>query len=288
MNWAAPIYLYLWLAGMAGGAYFATFLADRFSKGAYQPLLRLATFLGIPMAVVGVMLLVIDLGHPIRFWHLLVRFDPVSPMSIGSWILLLWTGVAVILAVLWWAEDTVIPGEAVRGLTKVLSWLGLVFAVFLMAYTGVLLAASNQALWASTWLIPALFVASAISTGVAVTVLTALISRHRVISGESIARLAEADAVVILIELGILVLLAIWLGATATESLQLLFMGALALPFWAGVVAFGLLIPLWLEFANWGKRIEVGSAARIAVASTICVVLGGLILRAVIVIGGQL
>ena len=29
MTWAAPIWIYLWLAGMAGGAYFAAFVTGR-------------------------------------------------------------------------------------------------------------------------------------------------------------------------------------------------------------------------------------------------------------------
>jgi polysulfide reductase chain C len=286
ITWSSPIWLYLWLAGMAGGAYFAAFLVDRFSHGAHKPLLRLATYLGIPIAVVGLILLVIDLGEPIRFWHLLARFDFVSPMSVGSWILLFWVGAAVILVILWWAESRV---EAdLRRATEIISWMEIVFSAFLMVYTGVLLSASSTSMWAGTWLVPVLFVVSAVSTGVALLVLTPLITGMKVIPRETIVRLAEADAVLILLELAVLVLFGVWLGASAMESLKLLTVGTLAAPFWAGVIAFGLLIPLSLELVNWGKRLEARVVLRIAMASSICVILGGLILRAVIVVGGQL
>ena len=49
-----------------------------------------------------------------------------------------------------------------------------------------------------------------------------------------------------------------------------------------------LLIPLGLEITNWGKEIENKAVWRALVASSVCVVLGGLVLRAVIVVGGQL
>ena len=75
ISWGAPIWLYLWLAGMAGGAYFSAFLAERLDTGFNGRLLRLATYLGIPLATIGVMLLVLDLGHPLRFWHLLTSFN---------------------------------------------------------------------------------------------------------------------------------------------------------------------------------------------------------------------
>jgi len=294
MAWGAPIYIYLWLAGMAGGAYFAAFLAERFAGEANRQLLRLATYLGIPLAVIGVILLVVDLGNPLRFWHLFARFDVISPMSMGTWILLLWVGIAVVMAIFWWVENrlTEQTARSLRRTTGVLAWVNLVLAVLLIAYTGVLLAVSNQPLWAGTLLLPCLFVASAISTGVAILIITAVTGRAWAIPNRTVGRLAEADAIVILIELAVLIGYAIWLGASAMagtgEALRLLTTGVLAAPFWVGVVLLALLVPFGLEVFNWGKEIEKKAVWRAVVASSACVILGGLILRAVIVIGGQI
>jgi len=294
MAWGAPIYIYLWLAGMAGGAYFAAFLAERFAGEANRQLLRLATYLGIPLAVIGVILLVVDLGNPLRFWHLFARFDVISPMSMGTWILLLWVGIAIIMAIFWWVENrlTEQTARSLRRTTGVLAWVNLVLAVLLIAYTGVLLAVSNQPLWAGTLLLPCLFVASAISTGVAILIITAVTGRAWAIPNRTVGRLAEADAIVILIELAVLIGYAIWLGASAMagtgEALRLLTTGVLAAPFWVGVVLLALLVPFGLEVFNWGKEIEKKAVWRAVVASSACVILGGLILRAVIVIGGQI
>ena len=74
MTWESPIWLYLWLAGMAGGAYFTAFLVDRFSGGQQKALLRLATYVALPLAILGVLLLVLDLGVPERFWRLVRRY----------------------------------------------------------------------------------------------------------------------------------------------------------------------------------------------------------------------
>ena len=54
MTWGAPIWIYLFAAGMAGGAYFAGFLADRFSGGGNKNLFRLSIYLGIPLVLIGV------------------------------------------------------------------------------------------------------------------------------------------------------------------------------------------------------------------------------------------
>ena len=315
ITWGAPIYLYLWLAGMAGGAYFAAFLAGRFAGEDNRQLLRLATYLGIPLAVIGVILLVVELGQPIRFWHLLTVFKVISPMSMGTWILLVWVGIAVIMVIFWWAEQLLTEEVAPR-LRRIIDFLvpvDAVFAVLLIAYTGVLLAVSNQPLWAGTLLLPALFVASAISTGVAILVATAIVANmiHRgtqtelklainqlfgstewTIPNRTVGRLAEADAIVILVELAVLIGYAIWLGASPLagtgEALRLLTTGVLAAPFWLGVVLLALLIPFGFEVANWGKEVTTKAVWRTVIASSTCVILGGLILRAVIVIGGQI
>jgi polysulfide reductase chain C len=295
ITWGGPIWLYLWLAGMAGGAYFAAFLVDRFMGGTQKALLRLATYVGVPFAIIGVLLLIVDLGVPIRFWHLLVQFDVVSAMSLGTWILFVWVAAAVIMIFLWnigrfisveWARPIL------NRIANALSWIAFIFAALLMTYTGVLLASSNQPLWAGTVLVPCLFVASAVSTGVAVVLITAIFRRDEAISRRTIARLAEADAVVIVIEMAILIGFAIWSGVSsmggATEGLKILTIGALAPAFWVGVVLLALLIPLGLELRNWGKEIRGRATWLAVVVPSVCVLLGGLILRAVIVVGGQM
>lgn len=315
ITWSAPIYIYLWLAGMAGGAYFAAFLAEHLSGEVNKRLFRLASYLGIPLAVIGVMLLVVDLGSPLRFWHLLAEFRVTSPMSMGTWILLIWVGIAIIMAILWWAESYLTEDlvHDIRKLSNGLAWAELAISILLMTYTGVLLAVSNQPLWTGTMLLPPLFVASAISTGVAILIISALIaaaitkgswielklaikqltgSADWAIPNRTVGRLAEADAVVIIIELAVLIGYAVWLStsvvAGAQEAVRLLTTGALAIPFWVGVALLALLIPLGLDIANWGKEIEKKVVWRAVVASSVCVILGGLILRAVIVLGGQM
>jgi formate-dependent nitrite reductase membrane component NrfD len=299
ITWHPPIWIDLWFAGMAGGAYFAAFLAERFAGVTNRRLLQVATCLGIPLASTGVLLLIVDLGQPIRFWHLLARFEILSPMSMGTWILMVWVIVAMAMVALWLGE-LYIPGLAtlrlgplnLRRMVEILSWVGLVFAALLMTYTGVLLATSNQPLWAGTVLLPPLFVASAISTGVALLIVAAVTVRALGIPSRTVNRLAEAVAVVILIELAVLVGYGIWLGVSPMEgtgeALRLLTTGVLAAPFWVGVVLLALLVPLALQVANWGQELERKAVWRAVLASAVCVIFGGLVLRAVITIGGQM
>ena len=109
----------------------------------------------------------------------------------------------------------------------------------------------------------------------------------RVANG-TIGKLAEADAYVIGIELVVLIGLVIWLVISgATDALGILAAGSMAVPFWVGVVFLALLIPLALDMRAHGKAVE-GGVARTVVTSSLSVIVGGLILRWVMTIGGQM
>ena len=291
MTWEAPIWLYLWLAGMAGGACFATVLINAFSGGTHRSLVRLGLYVGVPLAVIGVLLLVVDLGMPLRFWHLMLLFKPLSAMSMGTWILFFYVAAGIIAIILWWGQSVMnLPKTgSLPAIANVMTWAAFIFSILLMAYTGVLLASSNQPMWSGTILLPSLFLASAVSSGLGVVVLIAALTRLKGISAQTLTRLAEADAIVIVIEALLLVAFALWLGnpqlSGAAQSLAILTSGPLAWPFWVGVALLALVIPLALDLVFWGKE---RGALMAGMVSAGCVVLGGVFLRAVIVIGGQI
>ena len=312
MTWEWPIAIDLWVAGMAGGAYFAAFLIDRMSGRKYPLLPKIAMFLGVPLVLLGSLLLVVDLGEQLRAWHLFTRFRPGSAMSMGSWILLLYALIGVVMIALWWSKSfepeevrlTVLSGLAsvIRPAARalgVLSWIAFVLAVLLMAYTGVLLSASNQPLWASTFLLPVLFVTSAILTGTALLVLVLKTGFGRLLDmlfggegepvpDEAVYALAKAMAIVALVESAVLVVYVVWLASFSTpaavEALRYMVFSPLGLLFWGGAVLLGLIIPLVLLFpATRGREGIVGSV----VSSAALVLLGGFFLRLVVVLSGQ-
>jgi len=315
MSWNIPLWFDIWLAGMAGGAYLVAFLADRYSGGAHKNLFRLAVYTGVPLAIIGVLLLVIDLGTPIWFWHLFTSFLPVAVMSMGTWTLVAFLIIAFIMMILWVIEGDAtrstgayssgMPGMAQRA-SGFLGWINLIFAVLLITYPGALLAATSQPIWSNTLLVPALFVASAAATGVALLILMAIVmnavnnssssalnstvkwlfgSAGWQISRDTIVQLSKALLGIIVVEALVLVGYIIWLGVTGTsgsEALSLLATGTLAIPFWIVMVGIGLIVPLVLLLANREK------ATLIVMTSASCVLLGGLALRAIMIVGGQL
>ncbi len=314
MTWEWPIAIDLWVAGMAGGAYFVAFLINRITRGRHELLPKIAMFLGVPLVLLGSVLLVVDLGEQLRAWHLFTGFRPESAMSMGSWILLTYALIGIVMIALWWAESfepeevrlTVLSGlgsvirPAARA-TGVLSWIALVLAVLLMSYTGVLLSASNQPLWASTLLLPVLFVASAIFTGTALLLLVLKTGFGRLLDilfggeGEPIpnetmdaigAAMAIVGVVQLVVLIGYIVGLALFSTPAAASAVVALLAGPVSFIFWGGAVLVGLLIPLALLFASIAAKREaiVGSV----LATTSLVLLGGFFLRLVVVLGGQI
>jgi len=311
MTWEWGVALDLWLAGLAGGAYFTAFLADRLSGGKHEEWVRFAIYLGVPVALLGSLLLVLDLGQQLRAWHLFTGFRLASPMSMGSWILLLWATVGIALIALWFAETFPTEEKGFFGTLaslfrpllpglNILGWVAFVLAALLITYTGVLLSATNRALWRGALPLPALFVASAISTGIAallVIVSTGVGPLLRSLFGEvghtptkeAVSKLGKVVALVMVIELIVLSGYLVWLRAFSTPDAALaaglLISGSLSPFFWVGVILTGLLIPLGLLFI----AIREGRVTPVtALLSALCILFGGLVLRAVVVFGGQL
>ncbi|HFD39709.1 MAG TPA: hypothetical protein ENJ31_07685 [Anaerolineae bacterium] len=321
MSWEWPVVIYLWLAGMAGGAYFVTFLAALFS-GQYHEAKRVAAALGVPSVILGVLMLLVDLGHPFRAWHLFGRFRIGSPMSVGSWLLLIWAVLATVLFAIWWSETATarrLGGgmgrfvgflQRFQGLARILDWIEVILSVLLIAYTGVLLSAGSPPLWSSTVLLPALFVASAVATGIAVLNLAGALGVGEV-SRDLMAKLCKAGAVVCSVEiLALAGLLLLMTGAGASlvyaaeasgsacttcstftlasvQAMNTVLLGPLSFAFWAGVVLVGLVLPLGVEFGMILRGVEK-PAREVAIVLGLMVLIGGFILRAVVVFGGQM
>jgi polysulfide reductase chain C len=281
MVWGWPLIIDLWAAGVAGGGFFAAFLVDRFTGRKNKQLIRVATWVGVPLALLGVLLLVVDLGNQLWFWHLMVRFVPfslvffpISPMSMGTWVLTLWSVCGVILIVLWLAERKV-PGfvvlERFAPLTEILIWINLVLSVFVITYTGVVLSNTNTPTWTTAFL-PALFVSSAIFTG------TAAIQFISTLLGKAVPE-AFGKASLILVAIQVVALV----GFLVTVPARVLVGGPLAAWFWVGAVLIGLIVPFGLEL--WTLRAQ--RTMPLVLASTLCVLVGGLVLRAMVLLGGQ-
>jgi polysulfide reductase chain C len=284
--WGWWVVLYLWLAGIGGGAYIAAYLVHNLTGGRHRTLLRLGTYVSIPVFALGMIFLTIDLGRSERFWHMFVRFRPSSVMWFGTYFLLIGTVVGAGLVLRELAE---LLGYEIANLDvveRVVTTLGFLFALIVVAYVGVLFAQTARSLWEATLLLPWLFIASALSTGIAALaiVLRIVPTSER---PEVLTQLERLDVVFIVLELVLLAIFVIWLagaGSAAQAALGKLITGGMGVIFWVGLVILGLVVPLALE---WRALRTKATTPAIIYGAPLLVLLGGLVLRYVIVFAAQ-
>lgn len=281
--WPVWIALYLYLAGVSGGA-FAASIAASFLGDRYRNVARWGAYVAPWPVLVGTGMLVIDLGSPGRFWMLLVKVNPSSVMSMGTFVISLFSAVAFVY--FWhqlYTEKQVKFTLLGGGLLTAVRWTGIPLAVALGTYTGFLLNASRAITLWNNGVLPLIFLASALSTGVAaVMVAVALTNKWDTVRNE-VVNLALADAVLIGLELFALAAY-VWslLVGNMAQRAALAFLNTnYGLLFWGGVWVVGLFLPLAI------KLFTKGESNGKAVLNGTLVLCGGLMLRIIIVMAGQ-
>jgi formate-dependent nitrite reductase membrane component NrfD len=272
-NWGWWIVAYFFVGGITGGVYFAAAWLDLFGDANDRAAMRLGHLLAFPLIIVSAVLLVVDLGQPLRFWHMIFqseRFpEPMlklySPMSLGSVILAVFGLVSFLsfvdegLARGRWFHS---PGNPIG---KALSVLGGLAGLALAGYTGMLLSVTNEPVWGDSPWVSALFLFSGLSTGIALLLLLARVPQS------TIEKLSEADNYFMLFELITLVVFLVTLGAVGARFI-------LATPtviLFAVVMIVGLLLPLAL---HWRPTLA-GGMRTASVLASVLVLIGGFVLR---------
>lgn len=277
-GWKWHIPAYFFIGGMGSGAYIVATLADMFGHKEDRSLIRNGRYIALLSLIVSPILLILDLGRPERFHHMLRVIRTRSMMNVGAWALTvmgLFSAASVALQLL---EDFVPRGflrTVARPPLRLLSWLGILPAWFLGSYTALLLNATNVPLWARNRLLMGpLFFSSALSTGMAAIHLSGKLVGT--LSRSSEERLKKVESLIVGTELALI-------GASGLVLRRLarsLLVGPLAWTFQFGTIVLGLIVPLLLDKAGPKK----GWAALL---SPLLTLLGGVILRFAVTNGGM-
>lgn len=281
--WNYLIPLYVFFKGLSVGALcistlYTVFKSERF-KGLALPaaLTSLLAFIPVPI------LLLADLHQPLRFWHLLVSFNPTSVISWGTWFIILYP-----LCLLWYIARLVISqgisipllkgiqesastsqkgsGLGLRGL----SILTLSLALLADLYTAFLLGVvKGKVLWNSA-LLPGYFLTSTIVTGAALVLIVYLNKKPEEKTVRTLVRIIQGA-----LALEIFFTISQWITLVATnlqgqKALELLWKDPVYL---MGDVFLGILLPLvLLNKPSLNKK-------SVLTISALLVILGGLLLR---------
>ncbi len=286
-DWTWWIVPYFYIGGIAGGAYVIAAMLDWIGRPEDRPTARIGYYIAVVGVMISAVLLILDLGRPLRFWHMLIMSEQFprpmlkywSPMSIGSWALLVFGFFAALSALIALSEDGRIG--LLRGVSdtarKVVALFGAFFGFFIAGYTGVLLAVTNRPVWADSAFVGMLFLVSAASTGAAALI---LLGRNRGATASVIERLRRFDAWLLILELIVLALFLVSLGPAIRAWLNL--WGVFLL---VGVVLIGILVPLALHYRpallpGWLSADGLRTAAWL-------VLIGGLFLRVAVLLASH-
>ena len=288
ISWPWPIAVYLFLAGISGGAVAVAIMLNLYKKQTAQntPILKAASLIGAVTIILGMVCLVADLTNPLWFWRILVYYKLASVMSLGVIALIVYIPLVCILTLV-----------AVRDSFKIgfldgligwfdnhrcgLQWITLVFALTICAYTGFLISALIRFPLINQAVLPALFVASGLSAGTAAAKMVAagMFGEDQHSADQKVLHGAEwpimaAEALCIF-----MIAVALFTGnAAAQHAAQAFCTGTWATLFWVGVVGIGFVIPVVLCKAKGSGTFYL---------TGLCSVVGMMCLRLFILYAGQ-
>jgi len=180
------------------------------------------------------------LGKPLRFWRMMPPFTRAwrtSWLARGFLFTTLFMGFVFIQLVL----TRFVPAYAGTSWDITLQVLGGLTAFLTGIYSGFALSYCRSVPFWNSALLPQVFLLVGIADGFALIMASGLASGRVDASAETIARiLLIANAIII----GVYLWQATYISKTARYSAMLLLKGRLAVPFWAGVIACGIVIPL--------------------------------------------
>ena len=309
--WGLTEVAYYFLGGLGAGALITS--ASMLLRGGpdqrYFQFARYGALLAVPIVAIGAGLLVLELGsfqagHWFR-WLNLYKVVTLSPMSIGSWLLMVFMLVATPYALLFLVKGTG-PDDRYQGMRRKLAWVGIPLGIGVAVYTGILLGAMpSRPLWNSP-ILALLFLLSAITCGIAAVLLvdwlvgvfgsgylTTTQQKARVESGYL---LTTTLALLLAFEVLIVFLFFMYAHITIGDKKMAIkvfeFGGELFAWFFVGLLLFGLLVPGLIAVKKILPRLlkkedYKHSGATIFIVPVL-VIAGGVLLRYLIVVGGQI
>lgn len=304
-NWPLLIDIYFFLVGLAGGAFMAAGVADIFGGTKDRVVTKVGSYLALLAMLPGPLFLIIDLGMPSRFLHMLMvakpdttiglsaitigpfHIKPYSPMNLGAWALLGFGVCALVVVLTLYLEDSR-RARNLGPLRGAFGAIGILLAFFVAGYPGQLLSTTARPFWTNARPLGALFIAIGAATGLAAVAL--VLSLRGAEASGSLAKVRRAYTIALAIQglVLIAVFMAVARGGPAWSVAQggLLMSGSYSLAFWGGAVVIGLLAPLALEMRDGffqGYRRGPG----MVVLASVLILIGGFLTKYLMFAVGQ-
>lgn len=280
--WGWLIVVYLFLAGSGSGAFLAAVYCDLLAPDWSKSLAKAGSLVAGPLVAIGTVCLVLDLEAGLwEPWRQVYLTKNLSSMI--AWGVIILSGF-IPVALLYAAalNEITFIGKIAKKYIRILEYLGSLLAIATATYTGVLIAVVNGVPFWNTPMMPILFLASAISTGLAAAMIVAAIIDITTI--KTLSNFALGHVIFLAFE-GLVLMLLVFMSLTrsteAAISANMLISGVLSPYFWVLVVILGILIPFILSIIEYYEYGEMPKA--LVIGSDLLVLIGGMSLRALII-----
>ncbi len=265
-NWHGLVTLDMVLNNMSTGLFLVAATGELLDPVAFRPLAPLVYPLVLLFLLGDLVCLVLDLGDPKRFHHMLRVWKPSSPMSLGTWVLSAYAVPVTLLAI-----GSLLPfaigGGGLDLVRRVLLAVGAVLAVGAAAYKGVLFSTTAQRGWEEARWLGGYLINSALCLGAVMLLLLASLTGHGAAMLDPL-RLAAR----LLLALNLIAILLLAKDVRGPLSAARGPGGIVTLAVLA--IGIGVLVPLWL----------VGASGPVGVAAALGLMLvGAVAVRAAIV-----
>lgn len=301
--WDWIIAIYLFLAGMSAGAVMISiYLKRKVIEGdpAKDGILKATAWIAPFGIISGLTILIFHLTKPLVFWKIMIYFNTSSVMSMGVilfqvYLMVLFVWIAIIF------KDTImkympkqlsfVDGIIVK-LAKIENFwelfLGLM-AVMLAAYTGFLLSALKTYPMLNNPVLPILFLFSSLSSGAAACMLGGIVVFKQSPTSATAKWVHSFERPVVMFELFVMLCFFTGLifsgGQGEVAAYNAIGSGFWASWFWWGVIIFGMLTPLALNFF---MPAAVRHKNGFIVIVTVLSLVGVLMLRTFVLYAGQM
>ena len=275
------IAIYFYLTGLSAGSFILSTLAYGFGMNQYKPLGKVGVVVATIVLIMAPLFLLIHIGIPYRAWHLFVYPNMASPITWGSFLLILYPINCIIYGYFMF-KGKIRP-------TRVFGFIGIPLAISVHGYTGFILAFGKaRALW-NTALMPILFLVSALVSGIALMILVCIIkdrffSKEKKIDRVLILNLSKLMAWMIVFDLFLvgcdLIVLSVS-HSDAQAAAHLILRGKFSPLFLIVENLLGKIVPFILLIVPRFRKL-----ATVVVAS-ILVVIGIFFMRYVVVVAGE-
>ena len=275
------IAMYFYLTGLSAGSFILSTLAYGFGMNQYKPIGRVGVILATLLLVIAPFFLLIHIGMPLRAWHLFVYLNWSSPITWGSFLLILYPLNCIIYGYFMFKEK--------MKPTRIFGFIGIPLAISVHGYTGFILAFGKaRALW-NTALMPILFLASAIVSGIALMILVVVLkdrffSKKKKINRDLIMNLGKLLAWMIVFDLFLVgsdLLVLLISHSDAQAAAYLILGGKFSVMFLIIENLLGKIIPFMLLAVPKLRTLPT------VIAASILVVVGIFFMRYVVVVAGE-